>query len=141
LAEDARLCNTVEELKKELCDDGHLDRYLNGMKVNHNDEETNDNSLGDTDTALIQKGLSYWDNGSFSDLASGNDDPVSNYDDLFGFNDGEDDHPLEALFDENGIEFGLSVCGMAEAGMVRTDNVHSKLESASIQVGNEDSKL
>jgi hypothetical protein len=141
LVEDARLCQTIEELKKVLEDDDHLDRYLNGMKGDHNDEETNDNTLGDTDTALIKKGLSYWDNNSYSDSESDNDDPVSSYDNLFGFYDDEPDHPSDALFDENGIDFGSPVCGMAEVGMVGTDDVDSKLQSAPIQVEHEDSKL
>ena len=65
--EEAQLYKTIEELKEVIDDDGHQDRYLNRMKGDHNDEVMFDNALGDTDTALIKKGVSYWDNKSYSD--------------------------------------------------------------------------
>ncbi len=52
--EEARLYNTVEELKEVIEDNGRLDRYLNGMKGNNEDEETFDNPIGDAGTAFIE---------------------------------------------------------------------------------------
>ena len=124
-----------------LDDDGCLDRYLNGMKGEHNDKENNYNTLGNTNTALIQKGILYWENESLSDTESDNDDTVSNYDNLFGFNDAATDQQSDALFDGNGVKFGSPICGMAEAGMVGTEDGDSKLQSMLIIVGNVHSKL
>jgi hypothetical protein len=81
--------------------------------------------------------VSYWDNESYSDSEADNDDPVSSYDDLFGFNDDEPEHPL----DEHGVDFGSPNCRMDEAGMVGHDDVDSKLQLTQIQIGNEDSKV
>ena len=87
--EEARLCNTVDELKGVIDDDGRLDRYLDGMKGDKDDDELFDNAIVDGGTELIQKGLSYWETESQSDSDDDNSNPISSYEELFGFNDEE----------------------------------------------------
>ena len=73
------MCNTVEELKGAIDDDGSLDRYLDGMKGNNEDVETFENPIGDAGTEIIEKGLLYWENKSNSDSDEDNGNPISSY--------------------------------------------------------------
>ena len=134
------MCNTVEELKGVIDDDGRLDRYLDGMKGNNEDEETFENPIGDAGTEIIDKGLSYWDNKSNCDSDEDNGDPISSYDDLFGFNDDEPQPPLIALFNGNGVDFGSPDHTMNDVGMVGHDSGHSTSQLMEIPIENEVSK-
>ena len=86
--EDAHLCNTIDELKEVIDDNGHLEHFLSDLHGYNED----DHQLGElpsvNDIGLIRKGLLYWDSKSLSD---NNEDVnlVCNYDDLFDMGDEE----------------------------------------------------
>ncbi len=80
----------VDKLKEVIDHNGCLECYLACMNRDNVDEDkTVMPSINDT--ALIQKGVSYWDSESLSETNSDSEDPVHNYDNLFDFGDDKAD--------------------------------------------------